>query len=79
MLSSISRVTLDTAAALSSIPNHPQALTVVWTDFRGRVRTAPIEICVNAQVLSCYFLLYHAELTDIPVAILYLRLSRLRR
>ena len=51
MLSSISKVTLETAAAIGSIPTHPESFSVVLTDFLGEVRTIPIELCVDTQVV----------------------------
>ena len=48
-------VALDTATALRSIPAHPEAFSVVLTDFLGEVRTIPIEFCIDAQVSYILF------------------------
>ena len=61
----VREVALDTATALRCIPAHPEAFSVVLTDFLGEVRTIPIELCSDAQVL--YITSFHEELTDVQL------------
>ena len=61
-------IALDTATALRSIPAHPEAFSVVLTDFLGEVRTIPIELCADAQV--SYNMSYHEELTDVQLQLI---------
>ena len=61
----VREVALDTATALRCIPAHPEAFSVVLTDFLGEVRTIPIELCVDAQV--SYNMSYHEELTEVQL------------
>ena len=61
----VREVALATATALRSIPAHPEAFSVVLTDFLGEVRTIPIELCADAQV--SYPISFYEELTDVQL------------